>query len=770
MTNNTSLYRITPLLTIAMGVVFLIILIIILAVLSPIVSAAKLHIDDGRDTAYLPYKYVEEHYGYGDNIIGVYEPVFLFNPEPNEDNNYEFVFIRNDGDWINGPAIFTHEFHPSHESIDDDPVNLVVQDCFLHDEPDLKTKSMIATGLSYDTAWVIKLFPESDSINKLILTTGKDSSGDGIWKPNIYFLLAEDYDYDGDMEAFVTLSTGRELTPRMLYCVNCDNLNIEWELEVSSVAKNMLSCRDSLNPAIVFTTANNMQGTSDANYDDRFKFISKVNSSGEIMRNTIISSESNSAQIIRAEVDGLYYVIHDLPFLEPDSVYRLIDSDNHDLLERNNNYISKIDDDFNVHASVMIDDAPMRLLLYKFPEDQNLVLLTSFRSRDNFIRAYSTSLEFVAESNPTPLSLVKIGEINLPGHRNALVFIEGVYSRDFKLLMKFPEQFSKIIPFDYDKDSNVVRVALSISNTFSLGRIEKKKFTELLSVFYHNNQVYILMLISGLVVGMLVMNFYRYKTKRNLVTIRDQKMELDKTYLKLKEAQAKIVAQEKYRQAQDIAGGFAHEIRNALSPARHALSKLIETDSRAIADPAIIQKLSRFSDRAVERALKLTRAISQYTKIEDIHNPEAVDLKAVIEKILEMNHHRIKSQKVKINVAVGFRVIVMANTDQLRIVFNNLLLNSLDALTDTENPDILIETHVDGQNVEVTFRDNGSGITPDSLERIFDVFYSTKPSGGTGIGLTMVKKIIESYGGSISVDSKLNEFTACRILLKKYTD
>ena len=278
------------------------------------------------------------------------------------------------------------------------------------------------------------------------------------------------------------------------------------------------------------------------------------------------------------------------------------------------------------------------------------------------------------------------------------------------------------------------------------------------------------MLISGLVVGMLVMNFYRYKTKRNLVTIRDQKMELDKTYLKLKEAQAKIVAQEKYRQAQDIAGGFAHEIRNALSPARHALSKLIETDSRAIADPAIIQKLSRFSDRAVERALKLTRAISQYTKIEDIHNPEAVDLKAVIEKILEMNHHRIKSQKVKINVAVGFRVIVMANTDQLRIVFNNLLLNSLDALTDTENPDILIETHVDGQNVEVTFRDNGSGITPDSLERIFDVFYSTKPSGGTGIGLTMVKKIIESYGGSISVDSKLNEFTACRILLKKYTD
>lgn len=770
LTTVISKYRITSLLTIAMGVVLLIILFLILLVLAPFASADKLHIDNGRDTSYLPFRYIREHSGGRDNNVSVLNPIFLFKPTPNENGDYEFIFIRNNSDYINGPAIFTQELHPSHTLIDDDPVRLSVKDCFLHDEPNLGTKSLVATGLSKDTAWVIKLFPETDSLSRTILAVEQDGSGDGVWKPNVFILLVEDYDYDGDTEAFIFLSTGREMTPRMLYCVNCENLTVEWELEVSSVASNMLSCRDPLNPSVIFTTANNMQGMVDENYNDRFKYITRINSSGKILKNRIISIHARSDHIIRAEKKGMYYIIHDVQLLKPDSVYRLLENGKLDLLDSGVNYISKIDADFNVYASIAMEEAPLKLMMHRFPEDKKPVILASFKEKEGFIRAYTESLDFIVESNPTSLNPDKIGEADLPGHRNSIVFNDGIYTRDFKMLLKFPRKFYRFIPFDYDQDSNVVRIALGATNRISLGRIEKKKFTELLSVFYHNNQAYILMLISGLVVGMLVMNFYRSKTRRNLVTIRDQKTELDKTYLKLKEAQAKIVAQEKYRQAQDIAGGFAHEIRNALSPARHALSKLIGTDSSSSADPAIIQKLSRFSDSAVERALKLTRAISQYTKIEDVHNPEAVDLKTVTEKTLEMNHHRIKSQKVRINVAIDYRAKVTANTDQLQIVFNNLLLNSLDALTDSTNPNILIQAHMDGQNVEITFRDNGSGIQQDSLERIFDVFYSTKPSSGTGIGLTMVKKIIESYGGSISVDSKLNEFTAFRILLKKYTD
>ncbi|MBD3219087.1 MAG: GHKL domain-containing protein, partial [candidate division Zixibacteria bacterium] len=310
-------------------------------------------------------------------------------------------------------------------------------------------------------------------------------------------------------------------------------------------------------------------------------------------------------------------------------------------------------------------------------------------------------------------------------------------------------------------------ILLSGAGKFSIGRIEKKSFRDLVSVFYHTNQIYILMTLSGFFVGLIVINYYRSRTKSNLKTISIQKTELEETHQKLKEAQVIILAQEKYRQARDIAGGFAHEIRNALSPARNALSKLTSNDITIAKDVSRVQKLTRFTDSAIERAIKMTKAISQYTKIEEMRQPGEVILLKVIDKAIEINYHRIEDQNIRINTAIDDACKVLGNEEQLLIVFNNLLINSLDALTGTAQPSILVKSHTNEQYEVVEFRDNGSGIDRDSLERIFDVFYSTKPDRGTGIGLTMAKKIIEIYGGSITAESIPGEFTSFKILIRR---
>jgi two-component system NtrC family sensor kinase len=87
------------------------------------------------------------------------------------------------------------------------------------------------------------------------------------------------------------------------------------------------------------------------------------------------------------------------------------------------------------------------------------------------------------------------------------------------------------------------------------------------------------------------------------------------------------------------------------------------------------------------------------------------------------------------------------------MALNNLLVNSLDALVNRPEPRIIIKGSPNADYFYLSFIDNGCGIPAGNIDRIFDTFYSTKPDRGTGIGLSTTRKIIEMYGGSISVTS-----------------
>ncbi len=240
----------------------------------------------------------------------------------------------------------------------------------------------------------------------------------------------------------------------------------------------------------------------------------------------------------------------------------------------------------------------------------------------------------------------------------------------------------------------------------------------------------------------------------------------DITKRKLAEAKARDADTERYRQAKEIAGGFAHEIRNALFPAEGALMRIMQTSNDLPAGNTC-EKYSGAASDAVERAIDITELITLYTRLDSEFFPETVDVCRVLHEVIEANQVRCEDQRVDVRLNCDERLIVKSNRQQLYMVLNNLLLNSLDALTECAQPVILATAIGESGVVKIMFRDNGQGIPEKSLGRVFDAFFSSKPNKGTGLGLATARKIIEMYGGTITVSSEPGKFTRFDLTLEQ---
>lgn len=142
-----------------------------------------------------------------------------------------------------------------------------------------------------------------------------------------------------------------------------------------------------------------------------------------------------------------------------------------------------------------------------------------------------------------------------------------------------------------------------------------------------------------------------------------------------------------------------------------------------------------------------------------------VELKELIEDGLDMFHERLSRHHIVVEWTVdGSLPTMIADRDQLMQVLINLVANSLHAM-DQGGTLRVVATRV-GDQARLEIGDTGRGIPPDVQSKVFDPFFTTKEFGkGTGLGLTVVKGIVEEHGGSISMDSRVGEGTTVTILL-----
>jgi two-component system, NtrC family, sensor kinase len=226
-----------------------------------------------------------------------------------------------------------------------------------------------------------------------------------------------------------------------------------------------------------------------------------------------------------------------------------------------------------------------------------------------------------------------------------------------------------------------------------------------------------------------------------------------------KELEANLARQEKMAALGVLASEVAHEINNPLGVilgyASHLEGKLDEGDARLTYAQEIKGETRRCRD-IVQDLLGYARVPKPATT--------PTDLNALIEETLRFvaNHAELATLPVEPDLASGLPEIP-ADPDQLRRVFVNLIANAGAAMGEGERLRVVTRGRGPHQ-VDVMFADDGAGIPPEELERVFEPFFS-KSRQGTGLGLAIVKTIIEQHGGRVRIDSKLGHGTTVTVSL-----
>jgi len=171
---------------------------------------------------------------------------------------------------------------------------------------------------------------------------------------------------------------------------------------------------------------------------------------------------------------------------------------------------------------------------------------------------------------------------------------------------------------------------------------------------------------------------------------------------------------------------------------------------------------------AVEKATKVVFALKKYAHRDSLGEKVSTDITDSIETVLTLYHNQLK-QGIEIIRNYDKLPLIQCYQDEISQVWTNLLQNAIQAMH--LEGKLTISTKAEGGYARISFKDTGPGIEPDILDRIFEPFFTTKKQGeGSGLGLDIVKKIVEKHNGIIEVDSKLGEGANFIIKLPLETD
>jgi nitrogen-specific signal transduction histidine kinase/CheY-like chemotaxis protein len=221
-----------------------------------------------------------------------------------------------------------------------------------------------------------------------------------------------------------------------------------------------------------------------------------------------------------------------------------------------------------------------------------------------------------------------------------------------------------------------------------------------------------------------------------------------------------------------LSAGIAHEINNPLTALSLALQlfdvrlgRLAERSSSEDVN-ALVGLLPDLKN-GVDRIASIVRDLSVFSRADYESDPVPTDLVAVVEAAERLTAHQIR-HRVRVLVTLEELPSVMGHAQRLEQVLVNLLLNASQSMPEGRGENwIKIRTYVaqDGR-AAVEIRDNGSGMSPETLRRAFEPFFTTKPPGeGTGLGLAISYGILHRLGGEIRIESEEGLGTTARVLL-----
>jgi signal transduction histidine kinase len=315
--------------------------------------------------------------------------------------------------------------------------------------------------------------------------------------------------------------------------------------------------------------------------------------------------------------------------------------------------------------------------------------------------------------------------------------------------------------------------------------------------FRSQRKIYILLAIVILFIVIVVSFWYNNSQKKKAyVLLQKQKAETDylrtkaeQTLEDLKSTQAQLIQSEKMASLGELTAGIAHEIQNPLNfvnnfsevnaeliaEIKQGIEKGNMDDVKAIADD-IKENQEKITQHG-KRADAIVKSMLQHSH-SNSGIKEPTDINALADEYLRLAYHGLRAKdksfnatmKTEFDKTIGKINIVPPDIGRVLL---NLIINAFYAVTEKNAsalqqaegpagqqyvPTVSVSTKKSGNKVEVRIKDNGNGVPQKILEKIFQPFFTTKPTGqGTGLGLSLSYDIVKAHGGELKVETKEGE-------------
>ena len=229
----------------------------------------------------------------------------------------------------------------------------------------------------------------------------------------------------------------------------------------------------------------------------------------------------------------------------------------------------------------------------------------------------------------------------------------------------------------------------------------------------------------------------------------------------LEESAVKLARSEREQAWREMAKQVAHEIKNPLTPLRLTVQNFERKFDPN--DPAIQNKVKEFSKTLIQQIDTMSNIATAFSSFANMPAQQNETLNVV--KIVKLALEIFNEDYIHF-IADEEEIIVKLDRTQLIRVITNLVKNAIQAVPEVESPRILVTVATEGQYVKISVADNGVGISDEFRHRVFEPKFTTK-SSGTGLGLGMVKNIVENYKGTITFTSKEGKGTVFTIRFPK---
>ena len=233
-----------------------------------------------------------------------------------------------------------------------------------------------------------------------------------------------------------------------------------------------------------------------------------------------------------------------------------------------------------------------------------------------------------------------------------------------------------------------------------------------------------------------------------------------KTALEEKErTQKQLIQSEKLAALGIVAAGIAHEVKNPLAIIIQGVDYLKSSTGN---DTHLLEVMKRINKSAF-RADSIIKGLLSFTRQMPLEAKQ-VEIEPVIDETLSFIEHQLKLKHIKLVKRLSPNLPkVTIDINQIKQVFLNVLLNAIDAMRDGGTLTISAEQEGSGaseRQLRITVADTGCGIPTDTIEKVFDPFYTTKDgTGNAGLGLSITKGIIDKHHGSVRIESEVDKGT-----------